>query len=65
VPPESLDKLGVEILREKNRFKEREGFKPRELRIPGRVFETPSPLGKVEEKYLRESVEEFYRLLYA
>ena len=65
VPPESLDKLGVEILREKNRFKEREGFKPRELRIPGRIFETPSPLGKVEEKYLRESVEEFYRLLYA
>jgi aldehyde:ferredoxin oxidoreductase len=65
VPPESLDKLGVEILREKNKFKEREGFKPRELRIPGRVFETPSPLGKVEEKYIRESVEEFYRLLYA
>ena len=65
VLPESLDKLGVEILREKNRFKEREGFKPRELRIPGRIFETPSPLGKVDEKYLRESVEEFYRLLYA
>ncbi len=64
VPPESLDKLGVEILREKNRFKEREGFKPRELRIPRRIFETPSPLGKVEEKYIRESVEEFYRLLY-
>lgn len=65
VPPESLDELGVEILREKNRFKEREGFKPRELRIPRRIFETPSPLGKVEEKYLRESMEEFYRLLYA
>ncbi|MCX6656128.1 MAG: aldehyde ferredoxin oxidoreductase family protein [Candidatus Bathyarchaeota archaeon] len=64
VPPESLDKLGVEILREKNRFKEREGFKPRELRIPRRIFETPSPLGKVEEKFIRESVEEFYRLLY-
>jgi len=62
--PESFDKLGIEILREKNRFKEREGFQPTKLRIPGRVFETPSPLGKVDEKYIRESVEEFYRLLY-
>ena len=65
VSPESLDKIGVEILREKNSFKKREGFKPNDLRIPERVFETPSPLGKVDEKYLRESVEEFYRLLYA
>jgi aldehyde:ferredoxin oxidoreductase len=64
VSPESLDKIGVEILREKNSFKKREGFKPNDLRIPERVFETPSPLGKVDEKYLRESVEEFYRLLY-
>lgn len=65
VPPEALDEIGMKILREKNRFKEREGFNPKELRIPGRVFETLSPLGKVDEKYLRESVEEFYRLLYA
>ena len=63
--PDVLDGIGMEILREKNRFKEREGFKAKELRIPGRVFETPSPLGKLDEKYLRESVEEFYRLLYA
>ena len=65
VPPEALDEIGMKILREKNRFKEREGFNPKELRIPGRVFETLSPLGKVDEKYLRESVNEFYRLLYA
>jgi aldehyde:ferredoxin oxidoreductase len=65
VPPEALDEIGMKILREKNRFKEREGFNPRDLRIPGRVFETTSPLGKVDEKYIRESVEEFYRLLYA
>jgi aldehyde:ferredoxin oxidoreductase len=63
--PEALEAIGMQILREKNRFKEREGFNPKELRIPGRVFETPSPLGKVDEKYLRESVDEFYRLLYA
>ncbi len=65
VPPEALEGIGMQILREKNRFKEREGFNHKELRIPGRVFETPSPLGKIDEKYLRESVEEFYRLLYA
>ncbi len=63
--PEALDRIGMEILREKNRFKEREGFNAKELRIPRRIFETDSPLGKVDEKYLRESVEEFYRLLYA
>ncbi len=65
VAPEQLEVIGLQILREKNRFKEREGFKPRDLRIPKRIFETPSPLGQVDEKYLRESVEEFYRLLYA
>ncbi len=65
IAPEALDGIGLEILREKNRFKEREGFRANELRIPKRVFETESPLGKIDEKYLRESVEEFYKLLYA
>jgi aldehyde:ferredoxin oxidoreductase len=65
VAPDALEGIGVEILREKNRFKERMGFKPKELRIPARVFETASPLGMVDEKYIRDSVEEFYRLLYA
>ncbi len=63
VPAVELDGIGMEILREKNRFKVREGFKPSELRIPKRILETDSPLGKVDEHYLRESVEEFYRLL--
>ena len=65
IAPEALEGIGIEILREKNRFKEREGFKPKELRIPARIFETASPLGMLDERYLRESVEEFYRLLYA
>jgi aldehyde:ferredoxin oxidoreductase len=65
IAPEALEGIGMEILREKNRFKEREGFRAKELRIPKRVFETDSPLGKVDEKYVRESVEEFYKLLYA
>ncbi len=57
--------IGLEILREKNQFKVREGFKPGKLRIPGRVFETASPLGKVDERYIRESMAEFYKLLNA
>jgi aldehyde:ferredoxin oxidoreductase len=65
ITPDALDGIGLQILREKNRFKEREGFKAKDLRIPKRVLETDSPLGKVDEKYIRESVEEFYKLLYA
>jgi aldehyde:ferredoxin oxidoreductase len=60
---EDLDRIGAEILREKNQFKFREGFNPNELRIPNRIFETASPLGKIDEKYIRESVAEFYKLL--
>jgi aldehyde:ferredoxin oxidoreductase len=53
----------MEILREKNRFKAREGFKHKELRIPSRIFETDSPLGKLDEKTVRGAISEFYRLL--
>jgi aldehyde:ferredoxin oxidoreductase len=63
IPAGELDEIGLEILREKNRFKVREGFKPAELRIPRRILETDTPLGKVDANYIRESVEEFYRLL--
>jgi aldehyde:ferredoxin oxidoreductase len=65
ITSEELDRIGLEILREKNQFKVREGFKPGKLRIPGRVFETASPLGKVDERYIRESMAEFYKLLNA
>jgi hypothetical protein len=33
------------------------------LRIPKRILEIDSPHGKVQEGYLKEAVEEFYRLL--
>ncbi len=63
ITSEELDRISLEILREKNQFKFMEGFKPDELRIPSRVFETTSPLGKVDESYIRESVAEFYKIL--
>jgi len=60
---DDLERVGMEILREKNRFKAREGFKHEELRIPSRIFETDSPLGKLDEKAVRGAISEFYRLL--
>lgn len=58
-----FDRIGLEILRNKFRFKLREGFDPRGLRIPKRILETGTPLGKIDEKYLRESAEHFFKLL--
>jgi aldehyde:ferredoxin oxidoreductase len=63
ITPEKLDEIGLKILREKNQFKFMQGFKPDELRIPNRVFETVSPLGKIDESYIRESIKEFYKIL--
>jgi aldehyde:ferredoxin oxidoreductase len=63
VAPERLYRMGLEILREKNQFKLEHGFDPSALRIPKRILEMDSPHGKVQENYLEEAVEEFYRLL--
>lgn len=58
---EDLDRIGDEILLEKNRFKVREGFKVEDLRIPKRILETPSPLGKVDEAFIRKALDSFKR----
>jgi len=57
--------LGREILKRKMRFKFREGFSFKDLRIPRRIFETPTPHGMLQEGFLREALrcaEELYRL---
>jgi aldehyde:ferredoxin oxidoreductase len=56
---EDLERLGAETLRRKYAFKLREGFEPEALRIPGRILETESPLGKVDEGFLREAIGRF------
>jgi aldehyde:ferredoxin oxidoreductase len=61
---EDLDRLGQEILVLKNKLKAREGFNPDELRIPDRVFETPSARGQIEKKVVTNAIQEYYRLLY-
>ena len=52
ITKDDLLKLGEMIYREKYSLKVREGFKISELRIPKRIFETPSAKGMIEEEYL-------------
>ncbi len=58
---EDLNRLGADTLRRKYEFKLRAGFEPAELRIPERILETPSPLGQIDEEFLRQAVAHFVR----
>jgi len=49
-----LKNIGVKIHREKYKFKFREGFSFDAIRLPERIFETPSPLGKLDKEYMRK-----------
>lgn len=53
---EALDLIGIETLRRKFAFKEREGFDMAGLRIPARISEIPSPLGAIDPAYVRETL---------
>jgi aldehyde:ferredoxin oxidoreductase len=59
--PEELTRLGTQTLREKHAFKDREGFAFDQLRLPKRIFETPSPAGQFDEAFMRQTVEYFAR----
>ncbi len=61
---DDLDKLGKEILLMKNKFKVREGFTPTELRIPSRIFETPTARGKINEIEIKNAVQKYFKLLF-
>ncbi len=60
---EDLDRIGLEILRKKFEFKLREGFDPKNLRVPRRILETETPLGLIDEGFLQKSVQTFFALL--
>jgi aldehyde:ferredoxin oxidoreductase len=53
---DDIARLGRETLRRKYDFKLREGFDPAKLNIPHRVLETPSPLGVLDEGFLRRAI---------
>jgi aldehyde:ferredoxin oxidoreductase len=57
--PKELNLLGAETLRLKNQFKAREGFDLTQVRIPRRILETPSPLGTVDETFMRQALAQF------
>ncbi len=63
IDAEGLDKLGLEILREKNLFKIREGFDPLNIRIPKRVFETESARGMIREETIRTAIRSYFEKL--
>ncbi|MBF0410585.1 MAG: aldehyde ferredoxin oxidoreductase family protein [Candidatus Riflebacteria bacterium] len=60
---DALLKLGREIHRMKYAFKYREGFDLSKCRLPARIFETPTPAGMIDEKFVRDTVEAFRKLV--
>jgi aldehyde:ferredoxin oxidoreductase len=56
---DELSRLGTETLWRKNQFKTREGFDLTQVRIPRRILETPSPLGTLDETFMRQAIARF------
>jgi len=56
---EDLVRLGREIHKAKFDLNVREGFSAEALRIPKRILETPTPLGQLSEKEIRQAVSLF------
>ncbi|MBW2545283.1 MAG: aldehyde ferredoxin oxidoreductase family protein [Deltaproteobacteria bacterium] len=53
---DDLQRIGREIHSEKYRFKIREGFAVDRVRIPERIFETPSPIDWMNESYIKDAL---------
>jgi aldehyde:ferredoxin oxidoreductase len=53
---EDLARLGEETLRLKHEFKRRCGFDLEGVRIPKRILETATPMGVLEEGFLRQAL---------
>jgi aldehyde:ferredoxin oxidoreductase len=54
---QALKKVGEAIHTEKFRFKIREGFSFDTLRVPHRIFETPSSVGMIDENFVQKAME--------
>ncbi|MDD5219775.1 MAG: aldehyde ferredoxin oxidoreductase N-terminal domain-containing protein [Candidatus Bipolaricaulis sp.] len=63
IDPEGLAAIGAATLRRKWAFKRREGFDPNALRIPERICETETPLGRVDADEIRRLVARFAAIL--
>jgi aldehyde:ferredoxin oxidoreductase len=60
---DDLTRIGHEVYREKYRFKLREGFSLDELRIPRRIFETPTTVKGWDEAYIRSALDHLKKTL--
>lgn len=60
ITKDELLRLGEEIYAEKLRLKVSLGFNLSDLRIPGRIFETESPQGKLDKEYIENAIS-YYR----
>jgi aldehyde:ferredoxin oxidoreductase len=60
---QEMQELGSKILEKKLEFKIREGFKPEKYTLPQRILETDTPQGKIDEKYLRETIKAYYTFI--
>ncbi|MBE0695635.1 MAG: aldehyde:ferredoxin oxidoreductase [Anaerolineaceae bacterium] len=56
---EDLAHFGAETLHLKNEFKRREGFDFANLTIPSRIYKTLSPLGQINEEFMRKAIAHF------
>jgi aldehyde:ferredoxin oxidoreductase len=53
---EQLETIGLRILKQKYRFKVREGFNIKNLEIPERIFQTETPSGKLLKEIFTEGL---------
>ncbi|MEM0078638.1 MAG: aldehyde ferredoxin oxidoreductase family protein [Nitrososphaerota archaeon] len=58
---EELKKLGRNIYTEKQKLKLELGFKPSELKVPRRIYETPTPHGILKEEYIEKAIKYYSR----
>ncbi len=56
---ERLKEIGKRIYAEKYKLKIREGFSKKLLKLPRRIFETPTPHGKIDPEYMKKALEYF------
>ncbi|MCS7119827.1 MAG: aldehyde ferredoxin oxidoreductase N-terminal domain-containing protein [Nitrososphaerota archaeon] len=57
---DDLTRLAWKIYTTKNKQKIEEGFDPLGIKVPKRLLETPTPLGSINEQYIREVVEKIF-----
>ena len=56
---DDLNRFAAETLHLKNEFKRREGFDFGDLYIPERIYKTLSPLGQIDEGFMRQAIARF------